>query len=116
MMADETIRKRGEPGPKYDPVNLMHQIFEEADAFIGPAQDVLLSWLIKLPQEMNPATAAGMVLDTTVVGYAGTPSDEAEKLIELLRQVRDHGGISTTPDGNKRRGGRSGRVSGTALQ
>lgn len=116
-MNDDLIRKRGEPGPEHDPVNLMHQIFEEAEAFVGPAQDVLLSWLIKLPQRMEPAKAAGLVLDNTVAHSTGEPSEEASKLIGLLQQVREHGDINATAGGSgRRRGGRSARVDNRTLQ
>lgn len=110
-MTDHLNRKRGEAGPDFDPVNLMHQIFEDAGAFVGPAQDVLLSWLMKLPQNIEPSTAARTVLDTTVAHCTGTPSEEAEKLIELLKQVSEHGAIDTgQANGSRRRGGRAARV------
>ncbi len=108
-MTDYLDRKRGEKGPDFDPVNLMHQVFEHADAFVGPAQDVLLSWLMKLPKEMEPASAATTILETTVANCRETPSEEAKKLIELLEQVREHGGLEGMR-GNRRRGGRSARV------
>lgn len=114
-MTEIDIRKRGEPGPDHDPVNLMHQIFEEAGAFVGPAQDVLLSWLIKLPQGMDPSVAAGTILDTTVAACTDTPSEEAQKLIGLLHQVREHGNIDAGR-GGRRRGGRSARVGDQVLQ
>ncbi len=109
-MTDYLHRKRGEKGPDFDPVNLMHQIFEDAGAFVGPAQDVLLSWLMKLPQHMEPATAAKTVLDTTVAHCEGTPSEEAGKLINLLKQVSEHGEMTVgNTTGSRRRGGRSAR-------
>ncbi len=110
-MTDFLTRKRGEPGPDFDPVNLMHQIFEDANAFVGPAQDVLLSWLMKLPQSIEPASAARTVLDTTVAHCTGAPSDEAQKLIGLLQQVSKHGAINAGQGGgSRRRGGRAARV------
>ena len=111
-MTEFLDRKRGEPGPEFDPVNLMHQIFEDADAFVGPAQDVLLSWLMKLPQSIEPATAARTVLETTVAHCSGAPSDETQKLIELLEQVSKHGEIGTGQAAKgRRRGGRAARIS-----
>ena len=110
-MTDFLNRKRGEPGPGFDPVNLMHQVFENANAFVGPAQDVLLSWLMKLPQSIEPATAAKTVLDTTVAHCQSAPSEEALKLIGLLGQVSEHGEIGAgLTDGSRRRGGRAARV------
>jgi len=110
-MTEYLNRKRGEAGPDFDPVNLMHQIFEDAATFIGPAQDVLLSWLMKLPQSVEPAAAAKTVLDTTVAHCRDTPSEEARKLIELLVQVSDHGAIGTVDMPQKRRrGGRAART------
>ena len=105
-----TNYKRGQPGPEHDPINLMHQVFEDATEFNGPAQDILLSWLMKLSESVKPDDAARLVLNTTVKNCDNPLSPESQKLVCLLEQVCDCGrdknsGVST----RGRRGGRAAR-------
>lgn len=98
-------------GPDYDPVNLMSQVFVDISTFLGPAQDVLLSWLLRLPQSRSPAKAAQSILAEIVEGQTTNPSEEGVKLIELLEQVADHNMENVRAVGlDRRRGGRSARV------
>lgn len=102
------VARRLKPGPSYDPVNLMAQIFEDAPAFAGPAEDVLLSWLMRLSPDVEQSWAARQVLETIVGDLDSGASAECGKLCELLRQACvDNGSVNP---GNRRRGGRSARV------
>lgn len=95
---DETNRKSsgggraekprpGQPGPSWDPVNLMRQVFDDLDGFAGPAQDVLLAWLLRLPEETPPASAARNVLDLYAAPVRDGARGEGAALIDLLEQV-----------------------------
>lgn len=97
-------------GPDHDPVNLMSQVFEEIGIFIGPAQDVLLSWLLRLPKSMPPAEAAQRTLKGIVAGQTEGATPEAIQLIELLSEVATHSKENLKKSGqDRRRGGRAGR-------
>jgi hypothetical protein len=98
-------------GPDYDPVNLMSQVFEDISMFLGPASDILLSWLLRLPSSTPAAEAAQKVLDKIVKGNSDGASEEGVKLIELLNQTATHSLKDIKLSGmDKRRGGRSARV------
>ena len=101
-------------GPDYDPVNLMTQIFTNIEDFLGPAQDVLLSWLLRLPVVITPDDAAKKVMSEiidTVIEPSQAVSPEGRKLIELLRQTSMHKMKSNQSSGvDRRRGGRAARL------
>ena len=104
---------KSQTGPDYDPVNLMAQVFEEIGIFMGPAQDILLSWLLRLPGSIPQAEAAGLVLKNIIEGNKGGATPEALQLIELMEQVANHNMDRVQTKGlNKRRGGHGGRVRG----
>ena len=45
-----------------DPKALLEQAFEMEDEFPGPAEDLLLSWLLSLGADQAPASAAAALL------------------------------------------------------
>lgn len=98
--------KRGQAGPPQDPVNLMQQVFDHAPEFMGPAPDILLSWLIRLAPETDQVSAAKWVLETYARPAEGTANAESLKLIGLLEQAA----AGELPTGARRRGGRRARV------
>ncbi len=107
ISVEEDVARRLKPGPAFDPVNLMSQIFEDSSSFAGPAEDVLLSWLMRLSPDVNQQDAARKVLDDIAGSIAEDASDEARKLYDLLRQAAEGQGGA---EAHKRRGGRSGRA------
>ena len=100
------VARRLKPGPAFDPVNLMTQIFDDASIFVGPAEDVLLSWLMRLSPEVEQPWAAKQVLETIVGDLDPEASTECVKLRELLRQASTNCDLQ---DGSTRR--RRGRAS-----
>ncbi|MEQ8666101.1 MAG: hypothetical protein RIC16_10265 [Rhodospirillales bacterium] len=98
--------KRGVAGPPEDPVNLMQQVFDHASEFMGPAPDILLSWLMRLAPEVDQPSAARWVLDSYARPAAERANAESRKLIELLEQAAE----GEMPRGARRRGGRRARI------
>ena len=110
-MHDEpgTIRpglKRGVAGPPEDPVNLMQQVFDHAAEFMGPAPDILLSWLMRLSPEVDQSAAARWVLKTYAEPARADANAECLKLIDLLDQAANGAAVRSTG----RRGGRRSRI------
>jgi hypothetical protein len=106
---ESDVARRLKPGPDFDPVNLMTQIFDDAASFVGPAEDVLLSWLMRLSPTVDQSVAAAQVLETIVGTLDDAASVESVKLVELLRQSANH--TPAPSQGNSpRRGGRSARL------
>ena len=92
------------PNP-LDPKSILEQAFEMDDDFPGPAEDLLLSWLLSLGTEQAPAEAAKVLLPRYTGQLAGK-SDTLPivKLHRLLEQV------AISPPAPARRGRLSGRT------
>jgi hypothetical protein len=88
-----------------DPKSILEQAFEMDDEFPGPAEDLLLSWLLSLGADQPPADAAKALLPRYTERMAGK-SDGAPilKLHKLLEQV------AVSPPATARRGRLSGRM------
>jgi len=89
-----------------DPKRLIEQAFEMGVEFPGPAEDLLLSWMLSLPADADAPAIAGILAERHRSGV----SDLAEKhpirrLLTLLEQTAA-AGAARAPG---RRGGRRGR-------
>ena len=88
-----------------DPKSILEQAFEMDEEFPGPAEDLLLSWLLSLSADQQPATAAATLLPR----YTSQLSGKSEtlpivKLHKLLEQV------ALSPPAAARRGRLAGRT------
>jgi hypothetical protein len=88
-----------------DPKSILQQAFEMDEEFPGPAEDLLLSWLLSLGTDQPPAIAAATLLPR----YSSQLSGKSEalpivKLHKLLEQV------ALSPPAPARRGRLSGRT------
>jgi hypothetical protein len=70
-----------------DPVGLIGQALAMGSEFPGPAEDVLLSWILKLDASTDPIAAAAAVIRHYGVAEGPLPAGEAGKLIRLLRET-----------------------------
>jgi hypothetical protein len=84
-----------------DPVGLIGQALAMGAEFPGPAEDVLLSWILKLDAAVDPIAAAAKLLGYYGVAEGEPPPGETGKLIRLLRET-----AAAAPGKAGRRGGR----------
>ena len=88
-----------------DPKSILEQAFDMEDEFPGPAEDLLLSWLLSLAADQQPATAAAALLPRYTERIAGKNDTlPIVKLHKLLEQV------AVSPPAQARRGRLSGRM------
>jgi hypothetical protein len=88
-----------------DPKSILDQAFEMEDEFPGPAEDLLLSWLLSLGADQQPAEAAKTLLPLYATRLAGKSDTlPVVKLHRLLEQV------AVSPPAQARRGRLSGRM------
>jgi hypothetical protein len=88
-----------------DPKAILEQAFDMGDEFPGPAEDLLLSWLLSLGTDQPPAAAAAALLPRYTERIAGKDSGlPIVKLHRLLEQV------AISPPAQARRGRLSGRM------
>jgi hypothetical protein len=76
----------GEP-VREDPVGLIGQALAMGADFPGPAEDVLLSWIMKLDAAVDPIAAAAALIQRYGVADGPLPDGEAGKLVRLLRET-----------------------------
>src|SRR5262245_36075257 len=79
--------------PREDPVGLIGQALAMGADFPGPAEDVLLSWMLKLDGSVDPIAAASVLIQRYGVAEGPLPQGEAGKLVRLLRET-----ASCSPD------------------
>jgi hypothetical protein len=90
---------------RLDPKSILEQAFEMDDEFPGPAEDLLLSWLLSLGADQEPAAAAAALLPLYSNRMAGkSEAAPIAKLHKLLEQV------AVSPPATARRGRLSGRT------
>lgn len=93
-----------------DPSRLIRQVLEMGEEFPGPANDVLLSWLIELKDRIDPAEAARRLIQRHKLPgppFATTPRGE---LIRLIHETASYSAERLEEMGRRRRGGRRARV------
>jgi hypothetical protein len=88
-----------------DPKSLLEQAFEMGDEFPGPAEDLLLSWLLSLGADQPPAAAAATLLPRFTEHLEG--KDDALPIVKLHRLLQQ---VATSPPATARRGRLSART------
>ena len=82
-----TLQKKG---PPHDPNLLIEQVLEMGAEFAGPAEDIIFSWLISLAQDLQPATAANLLLDQHNLRQGDPPPGAIGRVWTLLRETADY--------------------------
>ena len=76
-------------GPPHDPDLLIAQVLAMGTEFIGPAEDIIFSWLITLAPDVDPAVAAGKLLDDHNLRSDPVPAGPLGRLWTLLRETAE---------------------------
>lgn len=91
-----------------DPGGLIKEVLEMGAGFPGPAEDILVAWMLRLGEEQDPAEAARRLLENYGIAEGPLSDDACGRVVELLRQAADF--PQTRLAGHMgRRGGRAGR-------
>ena len=104
-----TIKYLSEHHSDDDPGGLIKEVLDMGTAFPGPAEDILLAWMLRLTDEQDPAEVATRVLSDYDVAEGPLPEGACGRVVEILRETAEYGrnrlqGHVCRP---KRRGGRS---------
>ncbi len=70
-----------------DPGGLIYEVLHAGPEAVGSAEDIILSWVLRLDDERDPAAAAKALL--RAYGHAEGPPPEglAGRIVEMLRQT-----------------------------
>jgi hypothetical protein len=90
-------------GPPHDPDDLIGQVLAMGPEFKGPAEDVIFSWLITLPADVDPAAAANQLLDAHNLRTGEPPAGPLGRLWQLLRETAACSGATPRPPCRGRR-------------
>ena len=88
-----------------DPKSILEQAFDMEDEFPGPAEDLLLSWLLSLGADQQPAAAAAALLPRYTERMEG--KSEALPIAKLHRLLEQ---VAVSPPATARRGRLSART------
>ncbi|HMB76817.1 MAG TPA: hypothetical protein VKN76_10480 [Kiloniellaceae bacterium] len=89
-----------------DPGGLIREVLELGPAFPGPAQDLLLAWMLRLEADRDPAVVAQRLLQAYGVAEGPLPGGACGELVQLLRETSTYGADRLRSHGGKRRGRR----------
>lgn len=87
-----------------DPGGVIREVLLMGPEFLGPAEDVMLAWTLRLGADRDPPEAAQRLLAAYGLTEGPLPDGACGKLVDLLRQTALSGGLSAGRPG--RRGGR----------
>ena len=92
---------------QHDPKRLIEQAFDMGAEFPGPAEDLLLSWMLSLPAEANAPAIAALLAERHRAQVSHLDDKHpARRLLALLDQTAAAGAARALG----RRGGRRGKA------
>ncbi len=92
---------------QHDSKRLIEQAFEMGGEFPGPAEDLLLSWMLSLPADANAPSIAAVLAERYRAQVVHLEDKHpARRLLTLLEQTAAAGAARA----EGRRGGRRGRT------
>ncbi|HLW28937.1 MAG TPA: hypothetical protein VKY54_14480 [Kiloniellales bacterium] len=72
-----------------DPGGLIGEAFAMGAEFPGPAQDLLLSWMLRLPEGLDARDAAKRLLERYGTEASASANEHCSRLVELLRETAE---------------------------
>jgi hypothetical protein len=92
---------------QHDPKRLIEQAFEMGAEFPGPAEDLLLSWMLSLPAGVDAPAIAALLAERHRAAVANLDGKHpVRRLLTLLEQTAAAGAARA----QGRKGGRRGRT------
>jgi len=91
-----------------DPGGIIHDVLEAGPDFQRPAEDIVLTWTLRLADGRDPAEAAERLLTAYGVAEGPLPAGAAGRVVEMLRQAatypgeRLHGHLRRKREGRRR--------------
>jgi hypothetical protein len=70
-----------------DPGGLIYEVLQAGDGYTGPAEDIILSWMLGLDDGLDPAATARHLLEAYGCEDGALPGGSAGRLIQLLRET-----------------------------
>jgi hypothetical protein len=84
------IRYLSEHDSPDDPGGLIRESLAQGDAFLGPAEDVVLAWILRLGQERDPSEAAQRLILDYGLDREPPPGGACGRLVAILRETAEY--------------------------
>ena len=81
------IRYLSEHDSPDDPGGLIREVLELGEDFPGPAEDVVLAWILRLGQDRDPAEAAKRLIADYRLDQSPQPGGACGRLIEMVKET-----------------------------
>lgn len=81
------IRYISEHDSEDDPGGMIREVLEMGEAFPGPAEDLLLAWILRLGEDRDAAEAARRLIDDYRLGEEPQPGGACGRVIEMLKET-----------------------------
>jgi hypothetical protein len=72
-----------------DPGGLIFEVLQAGDDYTGAAEDIILTWMLGLDDDQDPAATARQLLEAYGCNGAALPGGSAGRLIQLLRETAE---------------------------
>jgi hypothetical protein len=72
-----------------DPGGLIYEVLQAGDDYTGPAEDIILTWMLGLDDGQDPAATARHLLEAYGCDGGALPGGSAGRLIQLLRETTE---------------------------
>jgi len=82
-----TIRYLSEHDSPDDPGGLIREVLELGEDFPGPAEDVVLAWILRLGQDRDPGEAAKRLVADYRLDSEPQPGGACGRLIAMLKET-----------------------------
>jgi hypothetical protein len=103
-----TIKYLSEHHSPDDPGGLIKEVLEMGAAFPGPAEDIVLAWMLRLEDGRDPAEVAARLMEAYGIADGDLPEGACGRVVDILRQTAAFGSerLKSHLTKPKRRGGR----------
>jgi hypothetical protein len=81
------IRYLSEHDSPEDPGGLIREVLEMGEDFPGPAEDVVLAWVLRLGEGHDPAQAATRLIDDYRLDEEPQPGGPCGRLVAMLKET-----------------------------
>lgn len=86
------IRYLSEHDSPDDPGGMIREVLEMGEAFPGPAEDVVLAWVLRLGEGRDPAAAAKQLIADYRLDREPQPGGACGRVIEMLKETASYPG------------------------
>ena len=87
-----TIRYLSDHDSPDDPGGLIREVLELGEDFPGPAEDIVLAWVLRLGDGRDPGQSAKRLIADYRLDHEPQPGGACGRLVEMLKETAEYPG------------------------